>query len=111
MSLGSGSQTSFPTAGAQKKKQVALEDGILPLTWGRPDDAALAEERRLFYVGMTRAEDRLFLSWADKRLWRGTAREMRPSPYLDDIEAALTERSRMKAMAPKPRDRQLSLFA
>ena len=90
---------------------VGLEDGILPLYWGRPDEASLAEERRLFYVGMTRAENRLFLSWAEKRLWRGKAREMRPSPYLDAIEAALTEQSRMKALARKPADRQLSLFA
>src|SRR5262249_37216266 len=33
---------------------VGLEDGLLPLRWNEPDDAAIAEERRLFYVGMTR---------------------------------------------------------
>jgi superfamily I DNA/RNA helicase len=33
---------------------VGLEDGIVPLYWGAPDEAAIAEERRLFYVGMTR---------------------------------------------------------
>ena len=90
---------------------VGLEDGILPLYWGRPDEASLAEERRLFYVGMTRAENRLFLSWAEKRLWRGKARDMHPSAYLAAIEAALTEQSRMKALARKTADRQLSLFA
>ena len=40
---------------------VGLEDGILPLRWGGHDDSAAAEERRLFYVGMTRARDRLLL--------------------------------------------------
>ncbi|MCG8505761.1 MAG: ATP-dependent helicase, partial [Sphingomonadales bacterium] len=90
---------------------VGAEEGILPLTWGTPDEAALAEERRLFYVGMTRAEDRLFLSWAEKRLWRGKVREQSPSPYLAAIEAALTEKTRMKARTLKPADRQLSLFS
>ena len=90
---------------------VGVEDGILPLYWGSPDPAALGEERRLFYVGMTRAEDRLFLSRAESRLWRGSVREMQPSPYLADIEAALTEKIRREAQAPKPVDRQLSLFS
>lgn len=90
---------------------VGLEDGILPLYWGRPDPEALEEERRLFYVGMTRAEDRLFLSRAEKRPWRGKVREMAPSPYLADMEAALTEHSRMAPRAPRPEDRQLQLFA
>ena len=89
---------------------AGVEDGILPLYWGRPDDAAIAEERRLFYVGMTRAEDRLFLSRAAKRHWRGTLREMPPSPYLGDIAAALTETIRLAAPARKPADRQLNLF-
>ena len=90
---------------------VGLEDGVLPLYWGSPEPAALEEERRLFYVGMTRAEDRLFLSRAEKRLWRGKVREMAPSPYLADMEAALTAQSRMTPRAPKPEDRQLQLFA
>ncbi|MCG8546877.1 MAG: UvrD-helicase domain-containing protein, partial [Alphaproteobacteria bacterium] len=90
---------------------VGVEDGILPLRWGGADDASLEEERRLFYVGMTRAEDRLFLSRAEKRLWRGAVREMPPSPYLEDIEAALTEKSRMEAQARRPADRQLNLFS
>ena len=94
---------------------AGVEDGVLPLYWGAPDPAALPgaldEERRLFYVGMTRAKDRLFLSHADKRLWRGSVREMALSPYLGAIEAALTETTRMTAPPPKPADRQLSLFA
>lgn len=44
-----------------------LEQGLFPLsrTFGNPDD--LEEERRLFYVGMTRAKDRLYLVWARQR--------------------------------------------
>ena len=90
---------------------TGVENGVLPLTFGRPDQALLNEERRLFYVGMTRAADRLFLSHAERRPWRGQVRDMAPSPYLDAIAAALTDHSRMTAQAAKPADRQLSLFS
>ena len=90
---------------------IGLEDGILPLRWGNGASAEnLAEERRLFYVAMTRAEDRLFLTRAQKRSWRGDLRSLPPSPYLQDIEEellrhSLFEGARRKAPAP-----QLELF-
>jgi uncharacterized protein (TIGR00375 family) len=91
---------------------VGLEDGVLPLHWGNagdvaPDDAA--EERRLFYVGMTRAKDRLLLSRALKRRWRGHVRALPPSPYLADIESELVRQQRAQARR-RPEDRQLKLF-
>src|SRR5262245_1988802 len=46
---------------------AGLEDGLLPLHWDEADEAAMAEERRLFYVGMTRAKDRLILSHSRQR--------------------------------------------
>ena len=88
---------------------VGLEDGILPLHWGGRDDAAEAEERRLFYVGMTRARDRLLLCRAEKRPWNGAPRELPPSPFLEDIQAALIEHSHT-AVAPRKPERQLELF-
>ena len=48
-----------------------LEDGNLPIRQAFDDDAALAEERRLLYVGITRARRHLHLSWADRRETRG----------------------------------------
>ena len=48
-----------------------LEDGTLPVRQAFDDDAAIAEERRLLYVGITRARRRLHLSWADRRETRG----------------------------------------
>jgi DNA helicase-2/ATP-dependent DNA helicase PcrA len=91
---------------------VGLEDGVLPLHWGKPDDVApedSGEERRLFYVGMTRAKDRLILSRAGKRLWRGRVREQKPSPFLTDIESELV-RQQQAELRRKPEDRQLKLF-
>jgi DNA helicase-2/ATP-dependent DNA helicase PcrA len=89
---------------------VGLEDGILPLTWGARDEAALAEERRLFYVGMTRAKDRLILSRAKQRLWRGELRALAPSPFLADIENELLRHQQMPPIRRKPEERQLNLF-
>jgi DNA helicase-2/ATP-dependent DNA helicase PcrA len=89
---------------------VGLEDGILPLHWNEPDEAAIAEERRLFYVGMTRAKDRLILSLARQRLWRGRLRNLEPSPFLRDIENELVKHQSMHQVRRKPEDRQLQLF-
>jgi superfamily I DNA/RNA helicase len=90
---------------------VGLEDGILPLRWGAvATEGELAEERRLFYVGMTRAEDRLFLTRAQKRAWRGAVRNLPPSPYLDDIETALLRRSHREPARRPPAEAQLRLL-
>ena len=92
---------------------AGCEDGLLPLTWGKAEPEDLAEERRLFYVGVTRAKTRLYLCRARKRRWRGKVREMPPSPYLADIEERLLEQSRARlagARTPK-QDNQLKLFS
>ena len=92
---------------------VGCEDGLLPLTWGKAEPDDLADERRLFYVGVTRAMTRLYLCRARKRLWRGRVREMPPSPYLADIEERLLEQSRNRAAGGRTRkqDNQLDLFS
>ena len=92
---------------------AGCEEGLLPLTWGKPDPADLEEERRLFYVGVTRARTKLFLSRAKRRLVRGTVRERAPSPYLADIEEQLLERrrARIPEREAKGPDPQLDLFA
>ncbi len=73
---------------------TGCEDGILPLSFpGDDDPESLAEERRLFFVGMTRAESRLYLTHARRRFWRGEVREQRPSPFLSSIDDGLLKRS------------------
>jgi DNA helicase-2/ATP-dependent DNA helicase PcrA len=89
---------------------VGLEDGLLPIRFGDTDETAIAEERRLLYVGMTRAIDRLYLSRAQKRLWRGGMRTFDPSPFLTDIEEALVERHRPQREGTRKNGRQLELF-
>ena len=71
---------------------VGCEDDLLPLKWNdAPEKETLAEERRLFYVGMTRARDKLILSHAQKRFRHGRQSERKPSRFLQDIEKELLE--------------------
>jgi uncharacterized protein (TIGR00375 family) len=69
-----------------------------------------AEERRLFYVAMTRAKDRLFLTRAVQRTWRGGLRMLPPSPFLRDIAADLMVRPAAPVRKEKRAAIQYSLF-
>jgi DNA helicase-2/ATP-dependent DNA helicase PcrA len=89
---------------------LGLEDGVLPLRFGEADPAATAEERRLFYVGMTRAMDRLFLCRARERRWRGGTVRLEASPFLGEIEAELLAHRRADPAPRRPAEKQLSLF-
>jgi DNA helicase-2/ATP-dependent DNA helicase PcrA len=67
---------------------AGLEQGLVPI--GHAQTAAeLAEERRLFYVGVTRAEHELHLSWAESRTFGTRSASRERSPYLDEVEVAL----------------------
>ncbi|MBI5771806.1 MAG: UvrD-helicase domain-containing protein [Verrucomicrobia bacterium] len=89
---------------------VGCEDGLLPHRFSFDDaEANVAEERRLFFVGLTRARERLLLTHARRRHWQGEARDRRPSPFLRDIREALLERQKDEAPLT-PRARQLDLL-
>jgi len=62
-----------------------LEEGSLPIRQALDDDEALAEERRLLYVGITRARVHLALSWAQRRETRGREGRRQPSRFLLDL--------------------------
>jgi superfamily I DNA/RNA helicase len=92
---------------------TGCEDGLLPLRFGpSPTPAETAEERRLFFVGMTRARSHLFLSHARRRSWRGSVRDAEPSPFLADLEAALLDHAHApgRRRAQPPAADQLSLL-
>ena len=93
---------------------VGCEEGLLPY---RPPHRAAdpidpAEERRLFYVGMTRARHRLILTHASRRLLFGQRLENRISRFVTDIETALREAGQAprRPHQAKPEDLQLPLF-
>jgi DNA helicase II / ATP-dependent DNA helicase PcrA len=62
-----------------------LEDGILPIRHALDDHDGLAEERRLLYVGITRARCHLVLSWASRRESRGREGSRQRSRFLDGL--------------------------
>ncbi|WP_425954951.1 DNA helicase PcrA [Xylanimonas sp. McL0601] len=68
---------------------TGMEDGTFPHMRSLHDDAELAEERRLAYVGLTRARERLYVSRAGMRSAWGMANEMPPSRFLGDIPEEL----------------------
>lgn len=69
---------------------TGMEEGLLPHSRSL-DEQRLEEERRLCYVGMTRARDRLFLSHAHSRTLHGGAGYKLPSRFLTEIPSTLTE--------------------
>ncbi len=72
---------------------TGLEEGMLPHNRSLDDAEQMAEERRLMYVGLTRAKDRLYLTYAFTRTRYGDNDFNAPSRFLDDIPAELVEGS------------------
>ena len=70
---------------------IGMEDGVFPhlRSLGEPDE--LEEERRLAYVGITRARERLYLSHAWSRMLYGSTQYNPPSRFLDEIPAELVQ--------------------
>lgn len=86
---------------------AGCEDGLLP--YQRSEDPE--EERRLFFVGMTRAKQRLFLSSAAERFLFGETRRSDPSPYLADIQDELRRLEQPRAPQRRPpQETQQNLF-
>jgi DNA helicase II / ATP-dependent DNA helicase PcrA len=81
-----------------------MEDGIFPHRRAFEDASELEEERRLCYVGMTRAKDRLFLTSAVRRRIYGTELYNPPSMFLQDIPSALlnAERAPRQGVGGRP---------
>jgi DNA helicase II / ATP-dependent DNA helicase PcrA len=87
-----------------------LEDGNLPIRQAWDDEAALAEERRLLYVGITRARRQLHLSWADRRETRGRESRRTRSRFLAGLSPGGERPGTVRfadgmppARAPRPR--------
>jgi DNA helicase-2/ATP-dependent DNA helicase PcrA len=70
---------------------TGLEDGVLPHSRSLDDGEEMAEERRLFYVGITRAMDRLYLSHAFRRSFFGDSSVSTPSRFLKDLPVELLD--------------------
>jgi len=70
---------------------VGMEEGIFPHAYAMADERELEEERRLCYVGMTRAKRRLYLTSARQRRLYGSQSFNLPSRFLDEIPSEVLE--------------------
>jgi superfamily I DNA/RNA helicase len=90
---------------------AGCEDELIP--YRRPAESGTTdfeEERRLFYVAMTRAKDRLYLTWAKRRSRFGRTTNREISPFVKDIEQHLLIQEALGANHRKRKPDQLKLF-
>ncbi len=79
-----------------------MEEGLFPHDRSAEEPGRMEEERRLCYVGITRARELLFLSYAESRRWRGTESLNRPSRFLTEIPEDLVHDIRPRPQTPSP---------
>jgi len=68
---------------------TGLEERLFPLHCYEPEE--LEEERRLFYVAMTRAQEKIFLSWAQSRYQYGQLHQSLPSTFISEIDSSIVQ--------------------
>jgi superfamily I DNA/RNA helicase len=90
---------------------TGCEDNLIPLRLPGRDENHSDEERRLFYVAMTRAKERLYLTYCRKRTIFGQSKTRLPSPYLIDIENRLKSHDNLSSKHHRKKGpEQLDLF-
>jgi DNA helicase-2/ATP-dependent DNA helicase PcrA len=89
---------------------AGLEDGLFPLARAAGEPGGLEEERRLCYVGLTRAREKLYLSWARTRYRNGRLELSESSRFLEALPAsAVEERSTTPSWDRTPRRARVPL--
>lgn len=81
---------------------VGMEEGLFPSQQAVDDIARLQEERRLCYVGITRAMEQLYLTHAESRRLYGKDNYPRPSRFLREIPPELLQEIRLRAQVSRP---------
>jgi DNA helicase II / ATP-dependent DNA helicase PcrA len=81
---------------------VGMEEGLFPSQQSVEDAGRLEEERRLCYVGMTRAKKQLILTYAESRRIYGRETNPRPSRFLKEIPADTLQEVRLRAQVSRP---------
>ncbi|GAA0711056.1 UvrD-helicase domain-containing protein [Dokdonella soli] len=81
---------------------VGMEDGLFPSQKSTEEPGRLEEERRLAYVGITRARERLVLTYAESRRLHGVESYARPSRFLGEIPGELLQEVRPRVQVSRP---------
>ncbi|GJM07438.1 MAG: DNA helicase [marine bacterium B5-7] len=79
-----------------------VEEGLFPHQMSAEDPARIAEERRLCYVGITRARQRLFMSYAERRFLHGREMFHHASRFIKDLPDEVTEHIRLNVKVSRP---------
>ncbi len=80
---------------------AGLEEGLFPISVASMDQSEIEEERRLFYVGITRAMKKLYFSYAHTRYRFGSMSFQARSRFVDEVDGALVEKEARHAHVPK----------
>jgi len=88
---------------------AGCEEGLIPYT-ALQGSMDIEEERRLYYVGMTRAKEELLILHSRRRFLFGCQSSPGPSPFLDEIPAALVQRRTIPDKKEAKQNRQIGLF-
>ena len=89
---------------------AGVENGLIPYSLYQRQQTDHEEEKRLLYVGMTRAKSYLYLTHSKKRFLMGQEQEMKRSPFLNLIEKHLTETEQNTYKKKEKDNQQLKLF-
>jgi DNA helicase II / ATP-dependent DNA helicase PcrA len=87
---------------------TGLEENVFPHERSMGDETELAEERRLAYVGITRAQERLYLTRAVARAWFGRPAYHKQSRFLSEVPAQLIDWRRSESLAAQPAAERLA---
>lgn len=79
---------------------TGMEEDLFPSSLAKMSTHEMEEERRLFYVAVTRAKEYCFLSYAQTRFRYGSLQFAEPSPFLDEIDEAYIQRQDTASSAP-----------
>ncbi len=88
---------------------VGMEEDLFPSQMMLTSRADLEEERRLFYVAITRAQEKLFLTYADTRYRFGRLKTCEPSRFLEEIDSSFIKINKKWASPPKPSSSQMDI--
>ncbi|MEL7291321.1 MAG: DNA helicase II [Pseudomonadota bacterium] len=81
---------------------VGVEEGMFPSQMSAEEAGRLEEERRLCYVGMTRAMEKLYITYAEMRRLYGQDKYHKPSRFIRELPEACLDEVRMKAQVSRP---------
>lgn len=84
---------------------AGMEEGLFPHKMSMDNISGLEEERRLCYVGITRAKNKLYMSYAESRRLHGDVNLCRPSRFIREIPKELTDEIRLKTTVSRPLSR------